>query len=82
MLRAYDFQLMWKEKQRKAQWEVRYSIRARDHLFGDALVAMTDMASRHFGQDSKGLVRREVPVGRVELGETIFKAEPTPPEEK
>jgi hypothetical protein len=73
VLRAYDFQLMWKEKKRKALWEVRYSIRARDHLFDDALSAMTDMASRYFGQESKGLVRREVPVGRVKLGETIFK---------
>lgn len=82
VLRAYDFQLKWKEKQRKALWEVSYSIRARDHLFGDALVAMTDMASRHFGQDSKGLVRRAVPVGRVELGETIFKGVSEPAEKK
>jgi len=81
VLRAYDFQLMWKEKKRKALWEVRYSIRAHGHLFGDALIAMTDMASRYFGQDSKGLVRREVPVGRVEMGELIFKEEP-PPEKK
>jgi hypothetical protein len=82
VLRAYDFQLMWKEKKRKALWEVRYSIRARDHLFGDALTAMTDMASRYFGQDSKGLVRREVPVGRVRMGDTIFKGTAEPEEKK
>jgi hypothetical protein len=82
VLRAYDFQLMWKEKKRKVLWEVRYSIRARGHLFGDALVAMTDMASRYFGQDSKGLVRREVPVGRVEMGEIIFKGTAGPEEKK
>lgn len=82
VLRAYDFQLMWKEKKRKELWEVRYSIRAHGHLFGDALVAMTDMASRYFGQDSKGLVRREVPVGRVEMGELIFKGTAEPEEKK
>ena len=72
VLRAYDFQLLWKRKERKALWEVRYSIRARNHLFGDALVAMTGMAARYFGQDSKGLIRGNVPVGRVSFGDTIF----------
>lgn len=43
---------------------------------------MTDMASRYFGQDSKGLMRREVPVGRVKLGETIFKGAAEPEEKK
>lgn len=82
VLRAYDFKQMWKEKQRKALWEVRYSIRAHGHLFGDALVAMTDMASSYFGQKSKGLVRREVPVGRVEMGELIFRDAPEATDKK
>lgn len=82
VLRAYDFQLLRKDKQRKQLWEVRYSIRARGHQFGDALAAMTVMAGRYFGQETKGLVRREVPVGRVELGELIFKDEPVPAAKK
>ncbi len=72
ILRAYDFQAVWKEKKQKLLWEVRYSIRARDHLFDEALVSMTHMASRYFGQNSKGLVRKEVPVGRVNLADPIF----------
>jgi len=82
ILRAYDFQLMWKEKKQKLLWEVRFSIRARDHLFDEALVSMTNLASRYFGQESKGLVRKPVPVGRVEMGETIYKGVSDPVEKE
>jgi hypothetical protein len=73
VLRAYDFQLMWKEKKSKLLWEVHYSLRARDHLFDESLTAMTDMASRYFGQPTKGLVRKEVPLGRVRMAEPVFE---------
>ena len=45
---------------------------------------MTEMACRYFGQASKGLVRKEVPVGEVRLGDTIYQGEskPTPAEKK
>lgn len=73
VLRAYDFQLRWKEKKSKLLWEVRYSLRARDHLFDESLVAMTDVASRYFGQPTKGLVRKGVPLGRVRLAEPVYE---------
>jgi len=82
ILRAYDFQTIWKEKKQKLLWEVRYSIRAHGHLFDEALASMTNMASRYFGQESKGLVRKPVPVGRVDLGDTIFKGVSDPVEKK
>ncbi len=83
VLRAYDFQLMWKEKKSKLLWEVHYSLRSHHHLFDESLGAMTDMASHYFGQDTKGIVRKDVPLGRVRLGETIFKGEAeTKPAEK
>ncbi len=82
ILRAYDFHLMWKDKKQKLLWEIRYSIRAHDHLFEEALVSMTNMASRYFGQPSKGLVRKEVPVGRVNLADPVYKEYIEPAEKK
>jgi hypothetical protein len=78
VLRAYDFQQMWKEKKMRLLWEVHYSLRARDHRFDESLSAMTEMACRYFGQASKGLVRKEVPVGEVRLGDTIYQGETKP----
>lgn len=72
VLRAYDFRQMWKEKKPKLLWEARYSMRARGHLFDESLGAMTDLASRYFGQPSRGLVRKEVPFGDVKLGDPVF----------
>jgi hypothetical protein len=82
VLRAYDFQLLRKEKKQKLLWEVRYSLRARDHLFDESLGAMTDAAARYFGQASNGLVRRQVPVGRVRLAEPVYEFLPGEPEKK
>jgi len=73
ILKAYDFRLMWKEKKPKLLWEVRYSIRARGHLFNQSLGAMTGMAEKYFGQASGGLVRKEVPLGDVQMAEPSFK---------
>ena len=69
ILMAYDFQQMWKHKQHKLLWETRISIRQRNHEFDRDLVAMTRYASAYFGQDSHGLVKREIPAGRVNIGE-------------
>ena len=68
VLMAYDFQLLWKEKKHKLLWETRFSIRERNHQFDRDLPAMAQYASKYFGQDSHGLVRREVPLGRVDIG--------------
>ncbi len=82
VLKAYDFRLMWKEKKPKLLWEVRYSVRARGHLFNQSLGAMTGMADRYFGQASHGLVRKEVSMGDVKLSETNFREYLAPAEKK
>jgi hypothetical protein len=68
VLMAYDFQLMWKEKKHKLLWETRFSIRQRHNNFDQDLAAMAKAASQYFGQNTRGLVRREVPLGSVEIG--------------
>jgi hypothetical protein len=69
VLMAYDFQLMWKEKKHKLLWETRFSINERHNQFDKALPLMAQYASRYFGQDSDGLIRKAVPLGRVEVGD-------------
>jgi hypothetical protein len=69
VLMAYDFQLMWKEKKHRFLWETRFSLRQMHHDFDKDLPSMALYASRYFGQDSNGLVRKPIPMGRVEVGE-------------
>jgi hypothetical protein len=69
VLMAYDFQLMWKAKKHKLLWETRFSIRQRHNNFDDALAGMAKAASEYFGQNSGGLVRRDAPLGRVDIGD-------------
>ncbi len=69
VLMAYDFQLLWKEKKHKLLWETRFSIRQRSHEFDKDLPAMAKYASQFFGRDSNGLVRTEIPLGHVDIGE-------------
>jgi hypothetical protein len=69
VLMAYDFQLMWKQKKHKLLWETRFSITQRNHAFDRDLAAMSLFASRYFGQDTHGLVRKPVPLGNVEIGD-------------
>jgi hypothetical protein len=68
VLMAYDFQLLWKQKKHKLLWETRFRIREKDHQFDRDLPAMAHYASQYFGQNSHGLVRKEVPMGHVEIG--------------
>lgn len=68
VLMAYDFQLLWKQKQHKLLWETRFSIRQRHNNFDKDLAGMAKAASQYFGQNTHGLVRREVPMGRVDVG--------------
>jgi hypothetical protein len=68
VLMAYDFQLVWKQKKHKLLWETRFSIRQRHHDFDKDLPAMAQYASQYFGQDSGGLVHREIPLGHVDIG--------------
>ena len=69
VLMAYDFPLMWKQKKHKLLWETRYSIRQWHNDFDKQLLAMTEYASQYFGQDTKGLIRKPIPEGKVEVGE-------------
>jgi hypothetical protein len=78
VLMAYDFQLLWKEKKHKLLWETRFSIRQRNHLFDKDLSKMTEYASNFFGEDSGGLVRKDIPLGRVEIGDLKTLVEPKP----
>ena len=72
VLLAYDFQLMWKEKKPKLLWETRFSIRQRGNDFDQTLAPMTEYASRYFGQDSHGLIRRRLPIENIKIDETKF----------
>jgi hypothetical protein len=70
ILRAYDFQGLWRQKKLTALWETRFSLSERHHDFGEELPEMARVASMYFGQDSHGIVRiPPVPEGRVDIGE-------------
>ncbi len=68
VLMAYDFQVLLKEKKHKLLWETRYSIRQRGNQFDRQLAAMTEYASKYFGEDTHGLLRKPLPEGHVTLG--------------
>ena len=68
VLMAYDFQLMWKQKKHKLLWETRFSIRESHNDFAKVLPEITQYASRYFGQDSHGLIRKPLQENVV-LGE-------------
>jgi hypothetical protein len=77
VLMAYDFQLLWKQKKHKLLWETRFSIRQRRNEFDKQLAAMAGNASRYFGQDTDGLIRKPIPEGRVKVGDLkVIGAEP------
>jgi hypothetical protein len=69
VLMAYDFQIAWKDKKHKLLWVTRMSVRQKGNDFGRALPAMTRYASQYFGQNTKGLIRRPLPEGHVEVGQ-------------
>jgi hypothetical protein len=70
VLLAYDFQVFRKEGKHKLLWETRFSIDELKNDFDKALPTMVQYASIYFGQDSHGLLRRQIPDGQVRLGET------------
>jgi len=77
VLMAYDFQLLRKQGEAKLLWNTRFSLRQIGHNFRLNLPAMAQYASRYFGQDTNGLVYKQVPEGRVEVGEpTIVESGP------
>jgi hypothetical protein len=72
VLMAYDFPLLLKEKKHKLVWETRFSIRQRGNDFDQQLAAMAQYASRYFGQDSHGIVRKPLPETSVKLGDIKY----------
>jgi hypothetical protein len=77
VLMAYDFQLLLKDKKHKLLWETRFSIREHRNDFSKELSAMAQNASRYFGQDSHGVIRKPLLEGHVELGEIkVIETEP------
>jgi hypothetical protein len=69
ILMAYDFQQMWKQKKHTLLWETRFSVQQRGVEFDKQLAAMAKNASQYFGQDTHGLVHKDMPLGRVDIGE-------------
>jgi hypothetical protein len=80
VLMAYDFQKLKNQKVLKPQWQTRFSLNQRSNEFDKALPAMARTASRYFGQDSHGLVRKPIREGHVEVGEpTLIEGVLSPP---
>ena len=69
VLLAYDFRSLLVRKERKLLWETRFSIPERRNEFNKQLAAMAQSASRYFGQDSQGLLRKPLPATNVTFGE-------------
>jgi hypothetical protein len=68
VLMAYDFQLMWKQKKHKLLWETRLSLDQRGNEFNQQVAMMAKAAAQYFGKDTHGLVREDLPVGKVNVG--------------
>lgn len=68
VLMAYDFQELWKHKRHKLLWVTRMSVCERGTDFTKILPAMVGYGSQYFGQDSGGLLRKPLPMGRVDVG--------------
>ena len=68
VLKAFDFPYALKEKKLRLLWEARFSIYERGNNFDEQLLAMTRTAAKYFGEDTHGLVRHDVPQGKVEVG--------------
>lgn len=68
VLKAFDFPYALKEKKLRLLWEARFSIYEHGNNFDEQLLAMTTAAAKYFGEDTRGLVRHDVPQGKVEVG--------------
>lgn len=79
VLMAYDFQLLWTKKQHKLLWETRFNINEKHNHFDSALPVMAADASKFFGENSRGLVRKEIRQGQVDIGEVKSLGEVSPP---
>ena len=69
ILTAFDFRMAWKEKKLVPLWSTRYNIATLGNNFTAALPDISMFASRFFGRDSGGLVRRLNPIGKVDMAD-------------
>lgn len=83
IMTAFDFKTALKEKRLVPLWSTRYNIATRGNHFLAALPDMSMFASRYFGRDSQGLIRRLNPTGKVDMKNIqILGAVETPAESK
>ena len=68
ILSAYDFRAATQQKKQELRWVTRISIRAQGNRFDRDVPAMLASASKYFGEDSHGLIRR-FREGTVKIGE-------------
>lgn len=68
ILVAFDFQPMWKKKEKRILWITRFSMRAHGHRFDRDVAAMARIASAHFGRATDDLVR-STRAEKIEIGE-------------
>jgi hypothetical protein len=80
ILTAFDFHAAWTEKKLVPLWSTRFSLATRGNHFTAALPDMSRFASRFFGRDSEGLVRRLNPTGKVNMEDLkiLGAVEPAP----
>jgi hypothetical protein len=76
VLLAYDNRTI-SQKKPKLLWEARLSISQHRNLFNRQLGAIAANASAFFGQDSRGLVHKAVPMGSVQIGRMTALEFPT-----
>jgi len=69
VLMAYDYQALWKQRKHRLFWVTRISVRERGANFAKVFPAMAAYASQYFGQSTRGLLRKPLPEGQVEIGE-------------
>jgi hypothetical protein len=69
VLMAYDYQALWTHRKHRLLWVTRFSVRSGGTDFTKVLPSMVSYASKYFGVDSHGLVRRELPEGKVDIGD-------------
>ena len=69
VLLAYDYRLARKFGRRELLWETRFSIPETGNDFEKAFPMMASIAGKYFGQDSHGLIHRNLADTHVEVGE-------------
>ena len=69
VLMAYDYQALWTHRKHRLLWVTRFSVRAGGTNFTKVFPSMVSYASKYFGVDSHGLIRRDLPDGQVDIGD-------------